>query len=129
MRYTSTKVLTIGTLSVKTLLKMANKNTQITALTALTIAMESSELERLVAARDAALAEVKRLAGMLRNAADTAFEAQIEDSLCGAMDRHHEAENALRLYRDGYEETYPHPAGKIHPNDAYSAELWRRGRR
>jgi hypothetical protein len=110
---------------------MANKNTVNPALvlTALTVAMESSTLTVLVDARDAALKEVKRLARMLRQSAGTVFEASIEDSLCGAMDRHHEAENALRLYRDGYEETYPHPAGAIHPNDAYSAELWRRGGR
>lgn len=90
--------------------------------------LDIDTISDLTAARDSALAEVRRLARMLRESAGTAFEARIEDALCGAMDAHHEAENALRLAESGWEETHPHPAGAIHPNDAYSAELWRRGR-
>lgn len=117
---------------------MANTNTEknLSALTlaeltlaALTVAVDSPTLENLVAARDAALAEVKRLARALREFADTPFESLIEDMLCSAMDSHHAAENALRLYRHGYEETYPHPAGAIHPSDPYSRVLSARGRR
>lgn len=83
----------------------------------------------LTVARDRALATVRKLARMLRELPDISpLSAQVENDLCEAMDRHAEAENALRLAVYGFEETHPHPAGRIHPNDAYAAELSRRGR-
>lgn len=81
------------------------------------------------AQRDEALRNMKSAAKALRKAVGTPFEAMAEDTLCQAMDDHKRAENRLRLAESGYEETYPHPAARIHPTDAYSRQLVARGRR
>ena len=78
-------------------------------------------------ARDAALALVRELAAELRSLPAGVLADLCEADLCGAMDDHHKAENALRLAESGYEETHPHPAGGVHPTDAYSRILSRRG--
>ena len=85
-------------------------------------------ISALSSARDAALATVKELAAELRSLPAGVLADLCEADLCGAMDEHHKAENALRLAVDGYEETYPHPMGGVHPTDGYSAQLSRRGR-
>ena len=81
----------------------------------------------LTRARDIALATVRELAAELRSLPAGVLSDLCEADLCEAMDIHHKAENALRFAESGYEETYPHPAGGVHPTDAYSRVLSRRG--
>ncbi len=84
-------------------------------------------ITELTATRDQSIATVRKLARMLRGLSDIhPLSARVEDDLCVAMDEHADAENALRLAVDGYEETYSHPAGGVHPTDAYSGTLLRR---
>ncbi len=85
-------------------------------------------ITELTKARDRAVRAVRDLAKQLRILrVDSPLEDRIESDLCDAMDVHAKAENALRLAVDGYEETYKHPAGGVHPTDAYSHTLSGRG--
>lgn len=78
----------------------------------------------LTAARDAALATVKELAAEVKSLDDSSpLMPLAEADLCETMEIHADAENALRLAVDGYEETYSHPMGGVHPGDAYSGTL------
>lgn len=89
--------------------------------------IHSDTIRDLRNARDRALATVKQLASKLRNMGDdNPLSVIVENDLCLAMDAHAEAENSLRFAVDGFEETHPHPAGRVHPGDAYAAQLRRR---
>lgn len=90
--------------------------------------IHADTITELTKARDRALRAVRDLAKQLRILrVDSPLEPRIETALCEAMDVHGAAENALRLAESGYEETYTHPAGGVHPTDAYSCTLSRRG--
>lgn len=92
-----------------------------------TLTAHTDTISDLRATRDHALVTVRKLASMLRGFSDIhPLTVRVEDDLCVAMDKHADAENALRLAVDGYEETYSHPAGGVHPTDAYSSTLLRR---
>jgi hypothetical protein len=84
-------------------------------------------ISALIIARDVALATVRELAAELRSLPEGTLADLCEADLCEAMEIHAEAENAVRLAVDGYAETHPHPAGSVHPGDAYAAILSRRG--
>jgi hypothetical protein len=89
-----------------------------------TTMIHSDTIRDLRNARDRALAIVKQLASKLRQMGESnPLACIVENDLCVAMDAHADAENALRLAVDGYEETFPHPAGRIHPGDGYAAKL------
>jgi hypothetical protein len=92
-----------------------------------TINAHTDTVTELRNARDRALATVKQLASKLRSMGESnPLACIVENDLCIAMDAHAEAENALRLALYGFEETHPHPAGRVHPGDAYAAKLRRR---
>ena len=92
-----------------------------------TTMIHSDTIRDLRNARDNALATVRELARKLRSMGEiNPLACIVENDLCIAMDAHAEAENALRLALYGFEETNPHPAGRVHPGDAYSAQLSRR---
>lgn len=50
----------------------------------------------------------------------------VEHDFVTVLEERNEAADDLREAEYGYRNTYPHPAGGVHPGDAYAAQLRRR---
>lgn len=85
--------------------------------------VHADTISELTTKRDAALSLVRELAAELKSMDDGVLADLCEADLCDSMDLHADAENALRLAVDGYEETYSHPMGGVHPTDGYAFQL------
>ena len=78
-----------------------------------------TRLATLTDARDAALAALQDAAGRVKSHGNGPLADLYELQLDDAFAAYEKAEDDLREVRDGYRNTYPHPAGKIHPFDGY----------